>query len=593
MRIIYFLSFLFVVNLTFGKSNTELLVKASYAVDVNSTWKSNSLLEKSFLPFDKNRNVNIGYNKNATVWCLFKVSNRDAKNAKQTWLCFNNNHIDSLVYFDGNQQRILGDRTNQSSTFINTLAFEINLKPSETRTFLVKVKKSISFLEFNYSFENEKTLMQEASFKIAIISFFLGIIFLLILFNSILWYISQKQLYGYYIFYSFLSAIYLLISSNYAKHILITDFLHFSELRIYIASLWFISLSMFLSHFLKLKKLQPFKYKLIVALNAVNLAFILLTIVLLLLKLFSPLRLFLSLGYINFLIVIGIVIWATICHLKIDKKSAIYVFISFFPQIIWGLGIILRSFQLIPKSIHEDWLVIICLYEVFLFGYILTRNYVDTFQRNKELIKEIVAEKKNSIQAITQVQIRERRNIANIIHDSFGSRIAYIMQLLELKNLALANENIQELAVDIREISHQILPKSLDNGALISSLLSQINTLNLGLLDSKITLFEYDFPEKINATWIYDMYLISLEIINNALKHGKSNNITIEAFGYPDAYVFQYTDDGMGYNTNSIAKGFGLENIEKRVLYYNGTFEINSDLNEGTVLQISIPKKYK
>lgn len=37
--------------------------------------------------------------------------------------------------------------------------------------------------------------------------------------------------------------------------------------------------------------------------------------------------------------------------------------------------------------------------------------------------------------------------------------------------------------------------------------------------------------------------------------------------------------------------GFGLENIEKRVFLYKGTFEINSILNQGTIVQISIPKK--
>ena len=96
------------------------------------------------------------------------------------------------------------------------------------------------------------------------------------------------------------------------------------------------------------------------------------------------------------------------------------------------------------------------------------------------------------------MQIRERRNIANIIHDNLGSKIAYVLQLLQLKNIAHANTTIQELANDIREISHQILPKSLDEGALLDSLKSQIYILNKGLQDVKIELFTYDFPENIN-----------------------------------------------------------------------------------------------
>jgi len=590
MKIIYFLSLLFFFNLTSGQNTNGLLIDAKFAIDTNSTW-NNSPLKHKFYPFNKLQNLNVGYNKNATVWCWFKIKNIDSIKTKKTWLCFDNNHIDSLVFFDGIKQRFLGDRTQFQSPFINCQSFEINLNPNQTKTFMVKVKKEISFFEFSYKFEDENKLIRQSRLRIAIISFFLGFIFLLVLFNSILFYISKKKLYAYYILYSILTAIYIMISSNYAKHILFTEFLYFSELRIYTASLWFISLSVFLTHFLELKAAQPFKYKVINILNITNLFVIVLTIFLLASKQLNPIKLFQIIGYINFLIIIVLIVWATISHLKIDRKLAIYALIAFFPQFVWGAGFILKSFQIIPKNLSEDWLVIISLYEVFLFGFVLTKNYIDTFQKNKELIVEITKEKEKSIATITQVQIRERRNIATIIHDDFGSKIALIQQLLELEKIDIAQKSVQELASDIREVSHQILPKSLDDGALITSIQNQITTLNSGLSQSKIELFEYDFPKKIDEIWIYDMYLITLEIINNALKHGKANNLCIELFGYPQDYLLQYTDDGVGFDSHITPKGFGLENIEKRVLHYKGTFEINSILNQGTIIQISIPKK--
>ena len=231
------------------------------------------------------------------------------------------------------------------------------------------------------------------------------------------------------------------------------------------------------------------------------------------------------------------------------------------------------------------------MYEAVFFGYVLTKNYFETFQKNKELIQQISADNEKSIKAITQAQIRERRTIANIIHDNFGSKIAYVLQLLELNKKEAAQQNITELANDIRDISHKILPKSLDEGALISSLESQISTLNKSFKTPKIVLYSYSFPEKINSEWVYDLYLISLEIMNNSIKHGKSDAISLEFFSYEKEYVFQFTDNGFGFDTQKTAKGFGIENIEKRVLYYKGSFEINSSKNEGTVIQISIPKK--
>jgi signal transduction histidine kinase len=90
--------------------------------------------------------------------------------------------------------------------------------------------------------------------------------------------------------------------------------------------------------------------------------------------------------------------------------------------------------------------------------------------------------------------------------------------------------------------------------------------------------------------WVFDLYLISLEIINNSFKHGKATSVIIEFYGYPDCYVFQFSDNGIGFNDKSFQKGFGLDNIEKRILFYKGVFEINSTENQGSTIQISIPK---
>ncbi len=591
MRIICFLNLLLFTLFSYAQndSNSNFKITGSFAVDENSSWKTTEIASKKFYPFPESQNLNIGFNKNTAVWCFFKIKNPNDFEKTQ-WLCFNNNHLDSIVFFDKNKKIIIGDRTSGVSPFIESQAFEIRLKPNEEKEFYVMVKKGISFFEFSYCLEDENLLRERSSIKIALVSFFFGIIFLLICFNGILFYFTRKKMYMYYIFYSVLSIIYISISSYYAKFMLFHEFIYFSELRIYTASFWLIALSIFLCHYLEMKKLKPVLYKTIYYLNITNVSIVVITIINLFINALDNVRIFFTLGYINFIVIIVFIMWSAITTFKTDRSSSIYVLFAFLPQSVWALAIMLKSFGMIPKNLPEDALVYISLYEVLLFGYVLTKNYIETFQKNNELMREIILEKENSLKSITQTQIRERRNIANIIHDNFGSKIAYILQLLQLKNIMLANENIKELATEIREISHQILPKSLDDGALIPSLKSQINTWNSGLTQSKIELFTFDFPEKINEAWIYDIYLITTEIINNSIKHGRAASVNIELYGYNEEYIFQFTDDGIGFDTKKIAKGFGLENIEKRILYYKGTFEINSSENEGTVIQINIPK---
>ena len=80
MKVIYFLSFLFVANFTFSQNEENFLIDASFAIDVNSSWKKNAHQQQTYKPFDKNQTLNIGYNKNTAVWCKFKITNLDSIN---------------------------------------------------------------------------------------------------------------------------------------------------------------------------------------------------------------------------------------------------------------------------------------------------------------------------------------------------------------------------------------------------------------------------------------------------------------------------------------------------------------------------------
>lgn len=593
MKISCFLSIIWIYSVSLAYSQHKPEVTAAYMVDSASSCNIKSVKSKHFQRFNALEQVDIGYNRNAAVWCFFKIKNKDHVHPYRAWLCFDNYHIDSLIMYEGTKQpKILGDRTALRSPFLSTLAFEVALNPAQEKIFYVRVKKGISLLQFSYDLANDDGLItRKSELKIAIVSFFVGIVFLLILFNTLLLIISKRRLFLFYILYSVLSIAYILVSTNYAKQLLLPEFLYYSECRIYISCFWLISLCGFLSHYLNLREFEPVKYWIIYAANLLNVCLMLITLVLLKQGQLDALKIPMLLGYFNFLVALVAIFWSTILHLKINRAAAIYILIAFLPQLAWGVGTILKFFSILSGDIHTDWLVYICLYEVLLFGYVLTKNYMDTFQRNNRLIKEITEEKEKSLKAITQVQIRERRSIANIIHDNFGSKLAYILQMIQLKKIELAEENIKVLASDIREISHQILPKSLDEGALVSSLNSQVLSLNMGLPNAKVDLFTYDFPEKVHEVWIFDLYLIALEIINNALKHGQATSVIIELYGYPDAFVFQFSDDGKGFDLTQVVRGFGLDNIEKRVEYYKGEFEINSTPGEGTIIQITIPNK--
>ena len=589
MKIICLISFLLFPYLSFAQVTPHHIeVTSGYAIDIKSNWNVAAARQARFKPFAEGQNVNIGYNKFGTVWCYLKIKNTQAQTIK-TWLCFNNYHIDSLTLHDRHRTVLIGDRTANQNPFIKALAFEVQLKPGEERELFVRLKKQTSFVEFSYTFENLNAIEFASSRTTALIAFFIGITFLLLMINSILFITTKEKLYSYYIAYSVLTVIYAAVTTNFAKHILLPDFLFFSEIRVFSGALWYIALTYFLSYFLKLSEHQVLKHRIIKILCQLNILLIMLAILLLIAFPDFDFRYLFSLSYITLMAALVLLFWATIVHLKVEKRHAIYVLFAFVPQFIWAASIILKALQLIPEAMGSNWLLFASLYEVLLFGYVLSRNYIAVFIKNSELMKQSMLEKERSLKAITEVQLRERRNIANIIHDNLGSKIAHVIHLFDLSQDKLAKATIVEMADEIREISHKILPKALDEGALVSSLQSRITNLNTGLNHPEIELFCYDFPDKIDEKWVFDLYLISLEIINNAIKHGKAKSITIEFYKYTNNYHFQFIDDGEGFNVIETGKGFGLDSMEKRIHFYKGSLEINSAKNEGTVIQIDIP----
>ncbi|MCJ0743647.1 sensor histidine kinase [Pedobacter montanisoli] len=591
MRITCLVSILLLLGLskTLAFTHPKISVLAAYTIDRDSKWQLVEAKQKNFKIFVENQKINLGYNRDDAVWCYFRFKNEDTHKEVAKWLCFDNYHIDSLSIFDGNQMVLMGDRTKGRGAFMSALTYELKLGPGEERILWVKIKKQTSFLEFSFRLTSFTELENQSSSKIALVAFFIGIAFLLLMINGILLLMTRKRLYAYYICYSLLTVCYVVITMNFAKHLLFPNLLLLSEARIFSGALWYVALSYFLCCFLDLKGHQFFKYRLINFLCIVNLFIVLLSATLLWIYPNADFRYLFISGYVLFMLLIIVLFWASVTHLRIERDQAIYALLAFAPQLVWGGTLILETFEFIPYALGGNWMVFASLYEVFLFGVVLSRNYVEVFFRNTELMKEVILEKENSLRTINHVQLRERRNIANIIHDNVGSKIAHIIHLFDMKNTKLAKQNISELASDIRDISHKILPKALDEGALVSSLRSQIAILNAGLDDAEIELFCYDFPERIEQKWVYDMYLIALEAISNALKHGKAHLVTIEFYKYTDSYHFQFTDDGCGFDVLQTSLGFGLDNMEKRVGYYHGHFEISSVENEGTVIQIVIP----
>lgn len=594
MKILFLISTLSVILFSCQSNDAlkkEFLVEASYYYDSTSVFSISQIRNKPFSTFSPDESIGLGYNQNAVAWVKMELINKDTL-SKTICISFPNIHLDTLQMYVQNQPSVLlGDRTDTEFSYIFSHVFKVLIIPKSSKVVYFKIKKQTSYLDFSFQFQTETYLNHKNNYSFFAASFFSGIIFLLLIFNISLFILSKQKTYLFYCLYIFTNSVYILITCGLLRFLLPKSFLYISECRVYTSSLSLVFWFYFIVFFLNLKLKQPAFYTFFIwAIYLLWLLHFLSLFCLPAIDHYVPLRIIFAVSYIEYAIVFTLVIVAAIKHLKIEKNKGLYVLLGFIPHWFWVLSVVFKSFKLIPREINIEWVVYLALYEIFFFGYLMIINYLKVFRDNLNSEKKLLREEKRSIQNIVDAQLHEREQIANIIHDNFGSRLAHILQLIDLKKEADAKENLSSLTEELRHLSHQILPKSIENGALLDVLIANFEQRNrLGLYT--IEFQRFDFPEIVPNLWAKDLFLITLELLQNAIKHGKAKHIKIFFYAHPQEYVFQFTDDGLGFDTDTKNFGFGLNTIHRRIFQLKGTIQIFSKPAEGSEIMISLPIK--
>jgi len=199
------------------------------------------------------------------------------------------------------------------------------------------------------------------------------------------------------------------------------------------------------------------------------------------------------------------------------------------------------------------------------------------------------------IKADVEGQDKERKRIAQELHDSIGGSLAGIK--LQLSNTSKNDNNYEVIAKQIddtynqvRDLSHNLIPKKFRENAftiLVSQYIKNIQK------DNKTNISFNPHPEQeinnINETLKVELYKIIQELLTNTFKHAKASQIDIHLNKLDDTIKLLFEDDGTGFDTKKNKMGIGLSNIKNRVDALQGFMHIDSFPNRGTVIDIDIP----
>lgn len=268
---------------------------------------------------------------------------------------------------------------------------------------------------------------------------------------------------------------------------------------------------------------------------------------------------------------------------------------------------------LIEKEERQKYQILIGLVALgvlLIVTFILYRNrlkYQRTIAAQKEAIqqqkiKELQQQNKLlALNSMIEGQEVERLRIAKDLHDSLGGLLSTVKahfttiqkeieQLEQLNITEKTNSLIDEACIEVRRISHNMMPHALS----ISGLMGAVEDLAANLKEEgyETTLEMQKLPE-MESTREVMVYRLLQEIISNIRKHAEAKSILIQLIPVEDELSILIEDDGKGFDYKAAMDkgGLGLKSINSRVQFLDGAIDWDSEPGKGTSITIKIPNQ--
>jgi two-component system, NarL family, sensor histidine kinase DegS len=224
---------------------------------------------------------------------------------------------------------------------------------------------------------------------------------------------------------------------------------------------------------------------------------------------------------------------------------------------------------------------------------------------NKQNTADKLNQQKIISSKIVENQENEQNRIAKEIHDGIGQMLTGLKFSLESINLEDKDkaeqkiEYLKKLSLDIikgvRTATFNLMPPELSDHGIVPSLVKL--TQELSKLTGKEILFynKTDFDQRLDSLVEINIYRLTQEAINNALKYADSSHIIVQLSHSPTLLSIIIDDNGKGFVVTAVDKkrnsesGMGLLFMKERIQYINGRVFFNSIPGEGTRITFNIP----
>jgi signal transduction histidine kinase len=237
-------------------------------------------------------------------------------------------------------------------------------------------------------------------------------------------------------------------------------------------------------------------------------------------------------------------------------------------------------------------------------------NRKNTELENKKLTEEKILrhgiEQKIKSYAIINGQEKERKRIAAEIHDGIGMILTSARMKLEQfedktdipdPEVVAIHSMLTTLITETRRICSDLLPSVLEDFGLRSAIEDLVKTCKDTDKKLEFLLDENIMQTPLSRELKISVYRILQEGLNNVIKHSEATKVEIyidTSGGYLNLMI---KDNGKGFqfdihqlHSKKLAKKMnGIRGMKERTELLSGTFNINAEPGNGTIIQLEIP----
>ena len=202
---------------------------------------------------------------------------------------------------------------------------------------------------------------------------------------------------------------------------------------------------------------------------------------------------------------------------------------------------------------------------------------------------------------ILNAQEKERERVARELHDSIGQKIVALQIQTGVLMRGISNPDkkkdfryILELAESAADelgiICKGLRPSILDKMGLVAAIREHISDINR-IHDMHIQFENVNIEDEPLAPELaINVFRIVQEAINNALRHGYANQVTVRLARNTGNMVLRIEDNGCGFNPDVLdsEKSMGIPGMKERAMLCNGELAVTSTPGKGTVITLII-----